>query len=202
MTSYDWQPFLQRWSHEWLEDSDFRAMLPPDVLASAWLGGPGAPEAELAGLEARLGMSLPPSYRAFLTTTNGWRRTTSRMEQLWSTYEVEWFRVRHQDWIDIWLEESEGLPPIRDDMYFVYGPGQDPIYMRAEYLLAALEIGAPGDYESAIYLLNPQVITPEGEWEAWLLATWLPGASRHPSFWDMMQAEHEKFIDWRQQEAR
>ncbi len=31
----------------------------------------GATEAQIAALEARLGMTLPPSYRAFLAETNG-----------------------------------------------------------------------------------------------------------------------------------
>lgn len=67
--------------------------------------------------------------------------------------------------------------------------------MRTEYLPSLLDISPLGDYDSAIYLLNPRVVTAEGEWEAWFLATWLPGAARYRSFWDMMQAEHQRFLD-------
>lgn len=44
--------------------------------------------------------------------------------------------------------------------------------------------------DAAIYVLNPQIVTPEGEWEAWLFADWLPGAARYRSFQDLMQAEY------------
>jgi len=44
------------------------------VVASGWLGFPGATEAETAAAEAHLGVTLPPSYRAFLRVSNGWHR--------------------------------------------------------------------------------------------------------------------------------
>ncbi len=47
---------------------------------------------------------------------------------------------------------------------------------------------------SAIYLLNPQVVTEEGEWEAWFFANWLPGAARYRSFQEMMEAEYQDFL--------
>jgi hypothetical protein len=50
-----------------------------------------------------------------------------------------------------------------------------------------LEISDWGD--SAIYLLNPQVVTVDGEWEAWFYAPWNIVPARYRSFWDLMQAE-------------
>lgn len=38
---------------------------------AGWLGEPGATDAEITVAEQRLGMRLPPSYRAFLKQTNG-----------------------------------------------------------------------------------------------------------------------------------
>lgn len=72
------------------------------------------------------------------------------------------------------------------------GDGQDPVLFCVEYLQSMLEISEEGD--SAIYLLNPNVVTPGGEWEAWFFANWLPGANRYRSFWEMMQAEHQAFL--------
>lgn len=43
----------------------------------------------------------------------------------------------------------------------------------------------------AILLLNPQVITSEGEWEAWFFSNWGPGADRYPSFWELMQEQYD-----------
>ena len=59
-----------------------------------------------------------------------------------------------------------------------------------------MEISDWGD--SAIYVLNPQVVTAEGEWGAWFFANWQAGAVRHRSFWDLMQAEYQSFLDLRQ----
>ncbi|MEU6252536.1 hypothetical protein [Streptomyces sp. NPDC047043] len=44
-----------------------------------------------------------------------------------------------------------------------------------------------------VSLLNPCVITPDGEWEAWYLAHWLPGAVRYRSFRALMNDEYETF---------
>ena len=92
MSSFDWEKFLKRWSQELLESlgSD-RHTLPSDVIASGWLGYPGATEADIAQAETRLGAKLPPSYRAFLKVTNGWRQTTPFISRLWSTQEIDWF---------------------------------------------------------------------------------------------------------------
>ena len=62
---------------------------------------------------------------------------------------------------------------------------------RIEYLESAVEVSDIGD--SAIFLLNPQVVTPDGEWEAWFFANWLPGASRYRSFGELMETEYHSF---------
>jgi hypothetical protein len=98
---------------------------------------------------------------------------------------------RNQDWIDaymhpfdkipeLWLvcpEGPDGAPRLTDEEYLVYGDGQIPGAFRAEYLQTALEISDRGD--SAILLLNPQILSKDGEWEAWRFANWLPGAKRY-----------------------
>lgn len=208
MSSFDWERFLKRWSQELLEslDSD-RHTLPPDVIASGWLGYPGATEADIAQAETRLGAKLPPSYRAFLKVTNGWRQTTPFISRLWSTQEIDWFTVRRQDWLETLLAKSghraaefpnsgSAPPSIPNEAYFVYGDEQDCRKIRVEYLQTALEISQRK--EAAIYLLIPQVVTETGEWEAWFLGDWLPGADRYRSFQDMMQAEYESFLELRE----
>src|SRR5262249_53269815 len=76
-------------------------------------------------------------------------------------------------------------------LYFVYGPEQDPINLRREYLEHTLEISTRGD--SSVYLLNPMIVGTDGEWEAWFFANWGPGAHRHQSFAEMMLAHYEDF---------
>lgn len=173
---------------------NYNSQLPPEALANSWLGFAGASEAQIVEAEKRLGINLPPSYREFLKISNGWRKTTPFIDKIWPVEEIEWFYRRHQsDWIDPWIEGGGGIIyPVPDEEYFVYGPKQDATSMRVEYLQTALEISPPGD--SAIYLLNPKVVGPDGEWEAWFFASWLPGANRYRSFYEMMQAEHETFL--------
>ncbi|MGV9600110.1 hypothetical protein ACWDR1_25980 [Streptosporangium sandarakinum] len=64
-----------------------------------------------------------------------------------------------------------------------YGEDQDTIHVRGEYVPDTLMIG---EYDDGVYLLNPHVRTPDGEWEAWYMAPWLAGAERCRSFWDLM----------------
>ena len=101
--------------------------------------------------------------------------------------------MRNAEWIEAYLNPFGGRdePSFTDEEYLVYDQTQDPARFRVEYLESALEVSDIGD--SAIYLLNPKVVTPNGEWEAWLFANWLPGASRHRSFAELMQAEYQSF---------
>lgn len=213
MTSFEWESFLQQWSQEILESmkEDQLAQLPQEAIASCWLGYPGATEQQICQVESRLGVRLPPSYREFLKVTNGWRQTTSFIRRLWSTEGIERFALRHQKWIDAFTNHHESTqvsfehaieldelwepPTIADEEYFDYGKDQDCSKLRVEYLKTAIEISDVG--ESSIYLLNPQVVTEDGEWEAWFFGDWLPGADRYRSFREMMEAEYQNFLELR-----
>lgn len=200
MPTYDWKPFLLQLSRDILADDDLRSMLPPSVVESGWLGYPGATEPELAELETRLGISLPTSYREFLSVTNGWHNISPFIYKLWSTSEIDWLRVRNQQAIDGWIEGEKytekryGPTVVTDEEYFVYGEEQPSEAFRSQYLQTALEISDWGD---GILLLNPQVVFPNGEWEAWFHAYWLPGASRYRSFWELIHEEHKSFLNMR-----
>src|SRR5690606_3968544 len=52
-------------------------------------------------------------------------------------------------------------------------------------LASTLQLSDKGD--AAILLLQPERVGPDGEWEAWFMASWIPGAYRFPSFWEMAQ---------------
>lgn len=215
MNSFNWESFLRQWSRELLESiTDNPEKLPPAVIESKWLGYPGATEKQIARAEARLGMALPPSYREFLKVTNGWRQTTPFIYRLWSTEDIEWFSVRHQDWINTFVERYGNsslnidlsgngrlvTPSIPDAEYLIYDDEQDCSKLRVEYLHKVLEISDIG--ESTVYLLNPQVITEDGEWEAWFFGDWLPGADRYRSFQEMMLAEYENFLELRENSSQ
>jgi hypothetical protein len=193
MTTWNWRDFLTQWSHELLVCEDIAATVAPEAAKSGWFGYPPATEAEIAGAEARLGVRLPPSYRAFLATTNGWREAGFFIHKLWPVQEIEWYAARHQDLINAWMSGASyygPAPPVPDEDYFVYGDEQAAL--RDEYLQTALEISE--DTGDGVCLLNPQVVFPDGEWEAWFFAHWIPGAHRYRSFSDLMQAERESFL--------
>ncbi len=189
---FDWRFFLEGYSRDLLAGRQLAPRISVDVRRSQWLGYAGATAEQIQGLEARLSRPLPPSYRAFLLTSNGWRQTGPFIDRLYAAGEVDWFRNRYADWIEAWTGGPGHLlsmspPSVPDGEYFVYGAGQDPVKGRFEYLNDALAISPEGD--SAIYLLNPRVVSAGGEWEAWFFANWLPGAARYRSFQEMMVAE-------------
>jgi hypothetical protein len=199
-TDFDWRRFLQDFSRDMLADTQVARSLPQDVVASGWLGFAGAPEDQIREAEQRLGRRLPPSYRSFLGVSNGWRNLGAFIDQLWPVDQVDWFRVRNQEWIDAYTGPYAGLDPLSDDEYFTYGEEQDPARFRTEYLGSCLEISATGD--DAVLLLNPEAVTPEGEWEAWFFANWNPGAVRYRSFRELMDEERRRYLQLRENRGK
>src|SRR5581483_8245497 len=76
MKPFNWKPFLSQWARELIRREAERRHgdIPRDVVESSWLGLPGATDSQIRSAESRLGTRLPPSYRAFLKATNGWRQ--------------------------------------------------------------------------------------------------------------------------------
>jgi hypothetical protein len=191
LSTHDWDSWLHEWNQQLLARFDpeqYNAFVDPAVtpavIASGWLGFPGASEAEVAALEARLSARLPPSYRSFLRVSNGFLQPGVIVPRLLVTGEVDWFRVAHQAMIDAWhrgMTASPGLT-VPDAEAFEH------------HLPNALQVSAPERVGTAIYLLNPDVVNAEGEWEAFYFAHWVPGVRRYPSFWELMLAEQESWM--------
>lgn len=135
------------------------------------------------------GLRLPASYRAFLKASNGWGHMgVTSPGKLWSTDEIEWLWVRNQEDIDLWGNplDNDATPEehLRDR-------GSSVSY-RGVYMQHCLEISDWGD--ACILFLCPEVVTPDGEWECWHLASWYPGAARTASFqeWFEERAARER----------
>jgi len=112
--------------------------------------------------EARLGVSLPNSFREFLLHTNG-ADTLERPLLMLSANELDWYKnVEPKKNIEIWEQDSVSAS---DEKYFVYGSTQDCVHMRPEYLKHCLAISTT--FDGDIYLLNPCIKTDDREWEAW-----------------------------------
>ncbi|MGH9461082.1 MAG: SMI1/KNR4 family protein [Vicinamibacteria bacterium] len=168
-------------------DNYYTSAVPSDFWKRGWGGNDGASEELIQINEARLGVVLPPSYRTFLQVSNGWWGLDWHVPHLLPVEEIDWFRKNYQDWITAFVEpwQEAGSPPVPDEEYFEYGPKQQPAAMRVEYMADALAVSA--DFDGAIVLLNPRITFPGDEWEAWLFASWFPGATRYRSFRDLVQ---------------
>jgi hypothetical protein len=140
-------------------------------------------ERAVSAAEERLGARLPPSYRIFLLVHDGLSHFGMNPLRLRPARELAWFRDENAEWIDAWTSADAG-PETSEDDYRVYGSGQSSASMRSAYLSSALQISDADD--GAVYLLNPKVRAADGEWEAWLFASWLPGAQRFRSFREMV----------------
>src|SRR6266403_1691442 len=156
--------------------------------AQEWPGSPAASEEEFLAAETRLKVKLPPSYRAFLGASNGWRNASRAVPVLRPVEKIRWFKREHRDWAQAYLDPMQNEEPIlpaeRD--YFNYSQ-EDSVNFEVKHLAHTLCISEVGD--SAVLLLNSMVVWPDGEWEVWFFANWLPGATRYLSFADWMRHE-------------
>lgn len=196
---YAWRGLLQDWSEEWLDpvlhEQERAEPFPEEVRRARWLGAAGATSEEVGAHEQRLGAGLPSSYRQFLLTSNGWLNTTQGIDRILPVQEVGWTRDLDPELVSAWTEGYRDAGIRTDDEeYFVYGESQDPTSLRPEYLPHTLKISHTPN-ATDVYLLNPCVVGGDGEWEAWYLAHWLPGAVRYQSFWDLMNDEYRTFRD-------
>ena len=171
----DWKTFLDDLNEAVMASEDMSHIYIPEyVRKMRWLGYPAATEAQIAAVEAGLAIKLPPSYREFLLVSNGWRKISPFIDELYRVEDIDWLLSHSPDSVRAWTE----------------GYGED---FEAESEEADLPrtLAVSGWGDSAIILLNPNVQTAEGEWEAWFFANWKPGAEKFESFWELMQDQLE-----------
>lgn len=149
---------------------------------------PGAAEENLVAVEAKLKVTLPPSYRAFLSASNGLKNVSRAVPVLKSAEKIRWFKREHRDWVAAYTAPMQGmdLPLPAEQEYFDYTSESSGAF-DIQHLAQTLCISEVGD--SAVLLLNPMVVWPDGEWEAWFFADWVPGAIRYRSFAEWMRSE-------------
>ena len=196
----DFRTLLTDISRVQLAGSGISETVPEHKIAAGWLGEPGATETEITSAEQRLGVQLPPSYRAFLAETNGFDHIGPFIYRLYSGAEIEWFRIRNQDWIEAYQVpyNSSGDGDTSPEEHLA-NP-KDSVRFRTAYLSSCLQISDEGD--SAVVLLNPEVVASDGEWETWFFANWLPGARRYPSFGAYVESELESIKRLRESRIR
>ena len=115
---------------------------------------------------------MPPSYRSFLTASDGWLNLGPFMWTMRTTNDVTWLRDADPDLSGI-LRDSP-LPQ--------------------ESALADRALLVSGDGDAQYWLLDPGDVSPDGEWAAYVWASWYPGlGDRYESFAALVDAERASF---------
>ena len=195
LSAAGWQSLLESLGQAVLRIPELAANLPEETRRTGWLGQPPASAGEIAAAERRLGVHFPPSYVQFLHVSNGWPCTGVLTGRLLSVQEIDWLPVLNREAVEIWTAPDPllgPLPEIPDERYLTYDETQLPTDFRDEYLWSALQISE--EVQTQVFLLNPRIATPAGEWEAWNFAAWYAGAARYRSFEELMLARHEQLL--------
>jgi hypothetical protein len=193
MDTTDWGTWLKQYNDLLLERLDRGDLpyYPPGVVQAVkagWLGRDAGTEAEVQALETRLGLRLPPSYRQFLLTSNGFLQVGMLVPRLYALQEVDPFLALEKDDLESWFEWQA-------DAIETY-PQEDDTRLFLQHLQALIVISEKEEAGTARYILNPERINADGEWEAYYYAHWRPGAIRFESFWGLMQYEFEYLRDY------
>ncbi|MEV5647401.1 SMI1/KNR4 family protein [Nocardia sp. NPDC052254] len=167
----NWRPWLELWSEEQITVSDPDA-LEPEVVRQRWLGYAPAAEADIAAVEERLGQRLPPSYRSFLLTTDGWRNAGEFVWKMRDTTNLGWLRDLEPAW-ESWADLVTQAPA--DAPGNPFGRG----------LLISLHADA------GVLFLDPADRDENGEWAAYSVFSWAEFPRRHPSFTALMESLYE-----------
>jgi hypothetical protein len=195
MTTHD---ILQQISNDFFEDnntSDIEEMIENGIIDKEvkdikWLGFPPANEQEILRREKYLGTTLPPSYKDFLLTSNGFRFISFFLDNLFPIEKIEWARNTEENW---WFQllENSGIE-VSDEQYFYYGKDQDTVLSRDEYYRESLKIS--NWYDGMCVFLNPMIKSGD-EWEVLVYATWYPGTKRFRSFKEFLIETHEENLE-------
>ena len=186
----NWENFLIDVSKTVINSGDLREEF-EDFKNSNWLGFSSTSSGVIEFHEARLNTILPPSYKEFLKTSNGFRQLNCFVWDILPIEKIQWLEDFDPGFHELY--DSEHTTFNADDKnYFVYGDQQKTTDFRSEYLVKSLAISQWGD--AAILLLNPKVKFND-EWEAWMFATWHLGPVRYKSFEELMTGEYSSFLD-------
>ncbi|GAA0458344.1 hypothetical protein Aca07nite_64670 [Actinoplanes capillaceus] len=168
-TAEQWRVYLAGYSADLLRVADAVRLheLGDERRASGWLGFAGAGQDALAAVEERLGVTLPPGYRAFLEASDGWLEMGPFVWTMRTTVDVGWLRDIEPELCDAGDEDDE---------------------LMARALLVS------ADADACYWLLDPADVSDNGEWAAYVWASWYPGlGDRFDSFADLVAAERESF---------
>ncbi len=197
MSIEDWVVFLQEWDTQaWPVITRMGEELKSDNLGDRHLyaalkrrtcGYPPASLPQISEVETKLNCILPPSYKSFLRASNGW---TITQNYGWSTclsgtQNIGLFSDLHPAIYKRWIDNEWEEPS--DEEYFLYSSA-DGCYefpsIRLRHLPASLAVSE--ENMRTIFVINPNIVAPDGEWEAWDLSDKTGEVYRYRSFAELM----------------
>ncbi|WP_157963553.1 SMI1/KNR4 family protein [Actinocorallia populi] len=179
----DWRSFLSRWSQERIDEHDVRQHKPldPEAVRGRWLGFPAATDIEIEQAEARIGRALPPSYRAFLQTTNGWASEEFPVFRLRSVEEIGWLRELEPLWTEPWTDEDD------EDL---------DEYAKETATLFDRSLLVSGEADLTIVLLDPDDVDENGDWAVYRYSSWSHDEpKRHANLLDYLASGHDWWLE-------
>lgn len=190
-----WQAFLRDWD---VQARDLMQRLPEsndpateEFNVRATLLQEGATDENLAAGARALGMTLPESLQRFYRASNGLIVPVLDAEhaRIVGAEHLAFLRD-NEPWIILDREADRFDMP--DEQYRRYGRAQNPLAIPSKYFRGLVQLCPMVD--SAVLVLNPQVVTAEGEWEAWRMSFEAPGTIRFPTFEAMMLELKERSL--------
>jgi len=137
----------------------------------------GAPAADLADLEARIGHPLPVGYLRFLELSDGWPPLAAMGSPMWRAREVGPLADFHPHIAGRRVTDLTGA-------------AEAPSYDGPAIIVSPSLVQVGGDQNDRvrdIYALDPTAIGDDGEWEAWLLSAAGQSVVRFHGIWDLIQ---------------
>lgn len=159
LTVPEWRRFLGDYSSKFLNSDYFREAesegVAQNLLSEAqreagWLGDEPASAEKILAVEERLGVRLPPTYRNFLLTSNGW--SSMGNVELYKVDEIGWFPDLESELFEAWVSADQ----------------EDTVEILKRCLLIADDDGGAGCY----WLLLADSSGDKDEWTAY---EWWPG---------------------------
>ncbi|MFD7527257.1 SMI1/KNR4 family protein [Streptomyces sp. NPDC059849] len=180
-TSFDWRPFLLRWSGEWsdsLSDDETRSAKDEAARQARWLGFPPASEERIAAMEERLGRRMPPSYREFLKVSDGWQHAGGFIWLLAGTTDA------------CWHNNESGLADVFEE-YLDDDAGPDE-QREVDIWRRGLQLDVESDITHV--LLDPEDVDGDGEWAVYTWASWRAAPpERYANFAEFMRGMYQEF---------
>ncbi|MCL6731544.1 SMI1/KNR4 family protein [Streptomyces neyagawaensis] len=179
-TAFDWQSFLRVWSGEWADSVPDDELRDEEEAAreTRWLGFPPASEERITAMEERLGRRMPPSYRAFLRISDGWRHAGGFVSRLAGTEHARWHANESglAEFFEEHLDEDAGPEERRE----------------ADLWRRGLQLDVESD--ATRVLLDPGDVDERGEWAVYTWASWRAAPpERFADFGAFMREMHREF---------